>query len=111
MIATIVKVVLLAVVLMGVAQFVPGITIVNFYGALLAALILALLNLLVRPVLLILTIPINILTLGLFTFVLNAILFALAAWLTPGFAVAGFMAAFIGALIVAIAHWIIDLFI
>jgi putative membrane protein len=109
--AIIAKVILLSLVIMGVAQLVPGITVVNFYGALLAALILSLLNLLVRPLLLILTIPINLLTFGLFTFVLNAVVFALAAWLTPGFAVAGFLAAFIGALVVAVAHWIIDLFI
>ncbi|MCE9643639.1 phage holin family protein [Candidatus Parcubacteria bacterium] len=109
--AIIAKVILLSLVIMGVAQLVPGITVVNFYGALLAALILSLLNLLVRPILLILTIPINVLTFGLFTFVLNAVVFALAAWLTPGFAVEGFFAAFIGALVVAVAHWIIDLFV
>lgn len=111
MMSAIAKVVLLALVIMGTAQLVPGIVVVNFYGALLAALILALLNLLVRPILLILSLPINLLTFGLFTFVLNAGVFALAAWLTPGFEIHGFFAAFIGALVVAVAHWIIDLFI
>ena len=110
MMAAIAKVVILALVILGLSQLVPGITVVNFYGALLAALILSLLNLLVRPVLLVLTIPINIVTFGLFTFVLNALMFALAAWLTPGFEVSGFFAAFVGALVTAVAHWIIDLF-
>lgn len=82
-----------------VANVVPGIAVRSFYTALLVALVYGLMNAVVRPLLLILTLPINLLTLGLFTFVLNALLFWLVARIVPGFSVAGFMPAFWGALI------------
>ncbi|TAK05714.1 phage holin family protein [Patescibacteria group bacterium] len=82
-----------------VANVVPGIAVRDFYTALLVALVYGLMNAIVRPLLLILTLPINLLTLGLFTFVLNALLFWLVARIVPGFNVAGFMPAFWGALI------------
>lgn len=103
------KIVILGLVILGVGNFVPGISIANFYSALLAALFLGALNLLVRPLLLILTIPINLLTFGLFTLVLNTLMFALAASLTPGFEIAGVLAAFVGALVVSVAHWLLNL--
>jgi putative membrane protein len=80
----------------------PGITITGIGPLLLAALVIGLINALIRPVLLILTIPITILTLGLFLLVLNALLFWLAAALVAGFLVAGFWWAFLGALIMSI---------
>lgn len=82
-----------------VANVVPGIAVRDFYTALLVALVYGLMNAIVRPLLLILTLPINLLTLGLFTFVLNALLFWLVARIVPGFSVAGFAPAFWGALI------------
>ena len=71
-----------------------------------AGIILGLVNAVVRPVLLIMTLPLNIMTLGLFTFVLNALMVMLTSFLTPGFTVPGFGAAFIVALIVSIANWL-----
>lgn len=89
-----------------VPYIVPGVTIGNIYTALIAALVIGLINLIIRPILLILTLPVNILTLGLFTLVVNAILFWLASTVVKGFEVNGFMAAFLGAL----AYWLIAWF-
>lgn len=80
----------------------PGIAVAGLASLLVAALVIGLINAVVRPVLLILTIPITVLTLGLFLLVLNALLFWLAAELVPGFVVAGFGSAFVGALVMTI---------
>ena len=80
-----------------VAWLVPGVIVSSFTNALVAALVLGLLNLLIRPVLLLLTLPINLLTLGLFTLVINGVLFQLAAYFLEGFAVQGFGWAVLGA--------------
>ena len=80
----------------------PGIAVVGLGALLIAALVIGLINALVRPVLLILTIPITVLTLGLFLLVLNGLLFWLAAARVPGVAVGGFLWAFRGALIMSI---------
>lgn len=93
----------IAFILLLLAQFVPGITISNLYVALLAALVLGVLNAVVRPVLFILTLPITILTLGLFSFVINAALFLLAASFVSGFSVSGFLPALVGSAIVSLA--------
>jgi putative membrane protein len=69
------------------------------------ALVLGLVNALVRPALVVLTLPLTIVTLGLFYLVVNGVAFALAAWLVPGFDVAGFGSAMLGALVVAIVSW------
>jgi len=87
--------------LLVIAEFVPGITIDDFYAALIAALVLGILNTIVRPVLFILTLPITILTLGLFTFVLNAALFLFAASFIEGFAVSSFWYALFGSLLMS----------
>ncbi|MEK7073209.1 MAG: phage holin family protein [Patescibacteria group bacterium] len=89
-----------------VANVVPGIAVRDFYTALIVALVYGLLNAVVRPLLLILTLPINLLTLGLFTFVLNALLFWLVARIVPGFNVAGFAPAFWGALILTVVSYL-----
>ena len=89
-----------------VANVVPGIAVRDFYTALLVALVYGLINAVVRPLLLILTLPINLLTLGLFTFVLNALLFWLVARIVPGFNVAGFAPAFWGALILTVVSYL-----
>ncbi len=83
-------------------KIVPGIVVGGTGALLLAALVIGLLNAVLKPILVVLTLPITILSLGLFYLVLNGILFALASVLTPGFAVAGFGAAFLGALVMSV---------
>lgn len=93
--------VLTALILLLVANIVPGIEISSFGVALIAALVIGLVNLIVRPIVALLTLPINLLTLGLFAFVINAVMFAIAAWLVPGFEVNNFVSALIGSLLLA----------
>ena len=88
-----------AVALLVVAYLLPGITVASFGSALIAALVLGLLNMLVKPVLVLLTLPITIVTLGLFLIVLNALLFWFAGSVLKGFQVNGFWWAVIGALL------------
>jgi putative membrane protein len=85
-----------------VANYIPGITVEGFYPALMAAIILGLLNLFVKPVLLILTFPITIITVGLFVLVINAALFWFAASFIAGFSVESFWYALLGSLIVSV---------
>jgi len=87
------------------AQFVPGFSVNSFQTALIVALLLGVLNALIKPVLIVLTLPINILTLGLFTFVINAFLIWLTAQLVRGFSLSGFAPALLAALLL----WIINL--
>ena len=95
----ILKWVLSAAALLLVAYLYPGVQVASFGAALIAALVIGLLNMLVRPVLVVLTIPITILTLGLFLFVINALMFWSASGILAGFHVSGFVAALIGSLI------------
>ncbi|MDX3907072.1 MAG: phage holin family protein [Pigmentiphaga sp.] len=88
-----------AVALLVVAYLLPGITVASFGSALIAALVLGLLNSLVKPVLVLLTLPITVVTLGLFLIVLNALLFWFAGSILKGFQVNGFWWAVIGALL------------
>ncbi len=92
-----------ALALLGVAYLIPGVEVDSFYAALIAAVILGVLNFFVRPVLILLTLPITIITLGLFTFVINAALFLFAASFIDGFAVASFWAALFGSALVTLA--------
>lgn len=94
-----------ALAVMAVAYLVPGVVVRNFPAAFVAAIILAVVNTFLRPVLLLLSLPVNILTLGFFTLILNALLFWLASSLTPGFLVQGFGAAFWGALVFWLVSW------
>ncbi len=88
-----------AVALMIIAYIVPGIEVSGWYSAFIAALVLGLINVFLRPLLLILTLPVNILTLGLFTFILNGLLFYFASSIVKGFTVGGFGVALLGSLI------------
>jgi len=97
--------------LLFVAEYVPGIVVSGFYIALIVALILGLINLTFKPILLVLTLPINIITLGLFTFVINAFIFWFVSTFVEGFMVAGALPAFMGALIVSVFSWIGNRFI
>ncbi|HLC99586.1 MAG TPA: phage holin family protein [Patescibacteria group bacterium] len=87
------------------AYIVPGIVVSGFYTALIVALVLGLVNLVIRPIVLLLTLPINILTLGLFTFVINGLLFWLVSTFIKGFEVRGFFAAILGSLVVSMVSW------
>jgi len=88
-----------------------GIHISGFFSAFFAAAILGILNALFRPVLIILTLPINILTLGLFTFIINALMLKMASGVIPGFEVHGFLTAVFGALIISFISWLLNSFI
>ncbi len=97
-----------ALLLMLVPYLVSGVKIANFYTALIAALVLALINAVIRPILVLLTLPVNILTLGLFTLVINAVLFWFVGTVVKGFTVVGFWPAFWAALIYSILSIIIN---
>ena len=85
-----------------------GVSVASFGAAMVAALVIGLLNMLVRPVLVVLTIPVTILTLGLFLFVINALMFWAAGGLLTGFHVAGFGAALLGSLLYSLISIVID---
>lgn len=94
--------------LIAVAYLMPSITVSSFGAALLAALVLGFVNAVVRPVLILLTLPATVLTLGLFIFVLNGLLFwAVGSWL-EGFSVGGFWAAVFGAILFSIVSWLLS---
>ncbi len=88
-----------------VAQLVPGIEVRGFGAALLATVVIAIVNATFGTVLKFLFFPVTFLTLGLFLLVLNALLLKLASWFTPGFAVRGFLAAFVGSIVLTILTW------
>jgi len=93
------------------AYLLDGIQVEGFFSALAAAAILGILNAVFRPVLIILTLPINILTLGLFTFIINGLLLMTVSCAIPGFNISGFWAAFFGSIIISIVSWILSSFI
>lgn len=97
-----------AAILLGIAYWLPGIEVSGFYIALITALILGLVNIVIKPILLILTLPINILTLGLFTFFINGFLFYFVASFVEGFSVVDYSAAFFGALVMTVVGWIVN---
>ncbi|MBN1381744.1 MAG: phage holin family protein [Deltaproteobacteria bacterium] len=92
------------------AFILDGIQISNFFSAFFAAAILGILNVSLRPILIILTLPLNILTLGLLTFVINAFMLKVTSYLMPGFDVRGFWTAVFGALIISIVSWFLNSF-
>jgi len=92
-----------------VVNIISGIRVDNWQTTAIAALVLGLLNAFLRPILLLFTLPINILTLGIFTLFINAGLFSLASWLVKGFSVAGFWNAFFGALVFSITSGLLNL--
>lgn len=94
--------------LLGVTYIIPGISVDDFYTALIAALILGLLNAIVRPILILLTLPITILTLGIFIFVINAGMFLFVASFVDGFDVHGFIPALLGSILVSIISGFIN---
>jgi len=94
--------------LAAVAYLMPSVSIASAGAALVAALVLGLVNTLVRPVLVLLTLPVTVLTLGLFIFVINGLLFWAVGSLIQGFQVAGFWSGVIGAIIYSIVSWLLS---
>jgi putative membrane protein len=87
-----------------IAYILPGVTVTGLISAFIVAIVLGILNILIRPLLIILTLPINILTLGLFTFVINAVIVLIASAIVPGFKVNGFWAALVFAIVLAVIN-------
>ena len=97
-----------AVSLLLLAWLMPAVNVASFGVALIAALVLGLLNAVIRPVLLVLTLPVNVLTLGLFTFVINGFLFWLAARMLDGFEVRSFGWAILAAIVYSLISWAVS---
>jgi putative membrane protein len=103
-----IKLLLSAVAVVIGAYVIPGVSVNSYLTALIVALILSLLNVTVKPLLTILTIPITILTLGLFLLVINVIIIYITEALIPGFHVAGFFSALLFSLVLAVVNWLFD---
>ena len=85
-----------------VAWIIPGISVANFLTAMLVCIVMALINAFIKPILMFISFPINFLTLGLFSLVINALLFMLAGAVTPGFTVDGFLSALLGSVLLSL---------
>jgi len=93
------------------SYFVPGIRVDTLSTAVIAACVLGLINVFIRPIVVLLTLPLSILTLGLFYFCINAFLLKLVAYFVSGFEVSGFFAALFGSLIISMVSWLANSFI
>ena len=102
------RLILNAIALLLVSNFVPGVHIDSTFSAFIAAIILGIVNIVIRPILLLLTLPINLITLGIFTFVINALMLELVAAIVKGFTISGFTAAFSGAILLWLLSMVID---
>ena len=96
-----------AIALLALPYVVPSIHIDGFATALGAALVLGLINAVIRPVLLLLTLPVTLLTLGLFIFVINGMMFLMAAWFLDGFVVGGIWAGIFGSVVYSLISWLL----
>ncbi len=90
------------------AYVVPGVVVTDIWGAVVAAIVLGILNSILRPVLLVLTLPVTILTLGLFTLVINTSMVLLASKIVPGFEVTGFWPAFLFSVVLTAVNWFLE---
>ena len=97
-----------ALALIAVAYLMPSISVTSFWTALVAALVLGLVNAVIRPVLILLTLPATVLTLGLFIFVINGLLFWFVGSVLEGFVVQGFWAGVLGAILFSIVSWLLS---
>ncbi len=102
MLNTFLKWIAYAFAIMFVAWIIPGISVENFLSALFVAIIMALINTFIKPILQIISFPITVLTLGLFALVINALLFMLAGAIAPGFVVSGFFSALFGSIVLSL---------
>lgn len=98
----VVRWIIYALLIIFVSWIIPGIEVDNFLSAMFVCIILALVNAFIKPLLQIITLPVTILTMGLFTLVINALMFMLAGWITPGFEVEGFLSALLGSLLLSL---------
>ncbi len=105
------RLVITALGLWAAATIVPGVSFTGWRALVVAALVLGIVNAVVRPILLILTFPITLLTLGFFILVVNGISLAVVAWLVPGFHIAGLLASVLGALVVSVTGWFASSFV
>src|SRR5262245_13106279 len=97
--------------LMLAANLVPGVVVAGWKRALLAGLVLGLINAIIRPVLVVLTFPLTLLTLGLFLLVLNAFCVVMTSWFVRGFEVHGFVPALLTSLVVSVVSWLLTAFV
>ncbi|MBC5799199.1 MAG: phage holin family protein [Candidatus Eremiobacteraeota bacterium] len=104
-----VRLIINALALGAVAYFVPGVRITGIEGAIVGALVLGVVNAILRPILILLALPLEIITLGLFTFVINALLFWVVGHLGLGLIVSGFGSALVGSIVLAIVSWLLSL--
>jgi putative membrane protein len=93
------------------AYVIPGVTVRSFFSALWVALFLGIVNMLLKPFLILITLPINILTLGLFTFVINGVIILLASSIVKGFQVSGFWIAVLFSIVLSIINYLMNLMI
>jgi len=94
-----------ALALLALPYLLPSIHVASFWTALAVAVVLGLINAVIRPVLLLLTLPVTLLTLGLFIFVINGMMFLLAAWLIEGFVVGGIWSGIFGSVVYSLISW------
>lgn len=97
-----------ALIILSIPYILPGFFVNSFLTALLVAVVLGLINITLRPLLIILTLPLTLVTFGLFIFLINALLLWFTSYLIPGFEIAGFLPAFIGALLITVGRWIVE---
>jgi len=107
----ILKWLIMTVSVMVTAYVIPGVTVRNFMSALWVALLLGIVNMLLRPFLILITLPINILTLGLFTFVINGLIILLVSSVVKGFQVSGFWIAVLFSIVLSIVNYVMNFFI
>jgi len=111
MIGLFIRWLILTVAIMVASYLLDGIRVEHFFSALWAAAVLGILNALFRPILILFTLPINILSLGLFTFIINALMLKMASGVITGFDVQGFWTAVFGSLIISVISWFLSAFI
>ena len=102
------KWILFSVLIIFIAWIIPGISVSNFLAAMFACIIIALINLFIKPLVQFISLPINFLTLGLFSLIINALLLMLAGAITPGFEVNGFLSALFGSIILSLFSNLIE---
>jgi putative membrane protein len=100
---------ILTVSVIAASYLIENIHVTGFFAALFAAAAIGFLNMFFRPVLLILTLPINIMSLGLFTFLINALMLKMASGLIPGFSVIGFWSTVFGAIVISVVNWFLNM--
>lgn len=105
----ILRIVIIALAIMSLPYFLSGITVASFYSAIIVALVLAGVNLVVTPVVKLITLPVNIFTLGLFGLVINGLLLWFVASFVQGFGIASFLSAFLAALVISLVNWLLHL--